>query len=390
MRSEIHVGIFDIFIFLGVFQGFLLSWFFIKNVQNSRKANLYQGLLLLSLSLVIFEEWLNNTGYIVKVLSLTNFSESLNFALGPLFYLYIRSSLNPEEKKKALIHFIPFLFWLFYMVFAFIQPDEQKYNSFIETKHPDWGYLEVQTSISDDPLEIRRFVNQLTIMQLVAYFSAAIITLLKRFRSTNQSLFRTDNELLIILRNTTIHFLMMVAIFIVTKLYFGMRSDIGGYLVASYVSFMIYATSYQILNRSDFFDKPGSFFSFPSLKYQKSSLSEEDKEMILAKITKELEGKNYYTNNLASLSGLAKQINESSHHVSQVINEKLNKNFFELLACYRVEYAKKLIREDKHSKLTVEELAELVGYNSKSSFNIAFKKHSSKTPSEYRKSLSNQ
>jgi AraC-like DNA-binding protein len=390
MRSEIHVGIFDIFIFLGVFQGFLLSWFFIKNVQNSRKANLYQGLLLLSLSLVIFEEWLNNTGYIVKVLSLTNFSESLNFALGPLFYLYIRSSLNPEEKKKALIHFIPFLFWLFYMVFAFIQPDEQKYNSFIETKHPDWGYLEVQTTITDDPLGIRRFVNQLTIMQLVAYFSAAIITLLKRFRSTNQSLFRTDNELLIILRNTTIHFLMMVAIFIVTKLYFGMRSDIGGYLVASYVSFMIYATSYQILNRSDFFDKPGSFFSFPSLKYQKSSLSEEDKEMILAKITKELEGKNYYTNNLASLSGLAKQINESSHHVSQVINEKLNKNFFELLACYRVEYAKKLIREDKHSKLTVEELAELVGYNSKSSFNIAFKKHSSKTPSEYRKSLSNQ
>ncbi len=169
-----------------------------------------------------------------------------------------------------------------------------------------------------------------------------------------------------------------------------MRSDIGGYLVASYVSFMIYATSYQILNRSDFFDKPGSFFSFPSLKYQKSSLSEEDKEMILVKITKEMEGKNYYTNNLASLSGLAKQINESSHHVSQVINEKLNKNFFELLAFYRVEYAKKLIREDKHSKLTVEELAELVGYNSKSSFNIAFKKHTSKTPSEYRKSLSDQ
>jgi AraC-like DNA-binding protein len=390
MRSEVHVGIFDVFIFLGVFQGFLLSWFFIKNVQNSRKANLYQGLLLLSLSLVIFEEWLNNTGYIVKVLSLTNFSESLNFALGPLFYLYIRSSLNPEERNKAIIHFIPFLFWLFYMVFAFIQPDELKYNSFIETKHPDWGYLEVQTTITDDPLGIRRFVNQLTIMQLVAYFSAAIIILLKRFRSTNQSIYKTDNELLIILRNTTIHFLMMVAIFIVTKLYFGMRSDIGGYLVASYVSFMIYATSYQILNRSDFFDKPGSFFSFPSLKYQKSSLSEEDKEMILVKITMEMEGKNYYTNNLASLSGLAKQISESSHHVSQVINEKLNKNFFELLAFYRVEYAKKLIREDKHSKLTVEELAELVGYNSKSSFNVTFKKHTSKTPSEYRRSLSDQ
>ena len=87
---------FDVFIFLGVFQGFLLSWFFIKNSQDNRKANLYQGLLLLSISLTIFEEWLNNTGYIVKVLSLTNFSESLNFAFGPLFYLYIRSSLEPD------------------------------------------------------------------------------------------------------------------------------------------------------------------------------------------------------------------------------------------------------------------------------------------------------
>jgi AraC-like DNA-binding protein len=90
------------------------------------------------------------------------------------------------------------------------------------------------------------------------------------------------------------------------------------------------------------------------------------------------------------LSGLSKQINESSHHVSQVINEKLNKNFFEILAFYRVEHAKKLIREDKKAKLTVEELAELVGYNSKSSFNIAFKKYSLKTPSEYRKSLTLQ
>jgi AraC-like DNA-binding protein len=390
MRTDIHVGVFDVFIFLGVFQGFLLSWFFIKNVENNRKANLYQGLLLLSLSLVIFEEWLNNTGYIVKVLSLTNFSEPLNFALGPLFYLYIRSSLDPEERKRAIIHFIPFFFWLLYLVFAFIQPDEMKYNSYIETKHPDWGYLEVQTSIPDDPLGIRRYVNQLTIIQLVSYFSAAILILLNKFRSLNQSLFKTDNEVLIILRNTTVHFVIMVAMLIITKLYFGMRSDLGGYLVASYVSFMIYTTSYQILNRSDFFDKPGSFLSFPSSKYQKSSLSEEDKEMILVKINKEMEEKNYFTNNLASLSGLSKLINESTHHVSQVINEKLNKSFFELLAFYRVEHAKKLIREDKNAKITVDELAELVGYNSKSSFNVAFKKYTLKTPSEYRKSLSNQ
>jgi AraC-like DNA-binding protein len=387
MRTDIHVGFFDAFIFLGVFQGFFLSWFFIKNVQNKSKANLYQGLLLLSLSLAIFEEWLNNTGYIVKVLSLTNFSESLNFAFGPLLYLFIRTSLNPDEKKKAIWHFIPFFFWLFYMVFAFIQPDEFKYNSYIETKHPDWQYLEVKYAFPDDPLGIRRYVNQLMLIQMVTYLVAAIVTLLMKFKSLNQSLFKTDNELLVIPRNFLIQFLIIVAILATTKFYFGMRSDIGGYLVASYVSFMIFATSYQILNRSDFFDKPGSFLSFQPLKYKKSSLSENGKEMILTKIIAEMEGKNYFTNNLASLSGLSKLINESPHHVSQVINEKLNKSFFELLAFYRVEHSKKLIRDDKNAKLTVEELAELVGYNSKSSFNLAFKKYSQLTPSEYRKSL---
>jgi len=390
MRTEIHVGIFDAFIFLGVFQGFLLSWFFIKSVQNTRKANLYQGLLLLALSLSIFEEWLNNTGYIVKVLALSNFSEPLNFALTPLFYLYIRSSLNPDERRKDWVHFILTLIWMFYMIFYFIQPEEFKYNSYVETKHPNWSYLPALPIISDDPLGIRAYCNQLTVIQFLTYMIAGILLLLKRFRSLNQSLFKTDNELLIILRNTTIHIFLMILFFLVTKFYFGMRSDIGGYMVASYVSFMIYATSYQVLNRSDFFNDQGSFLYFPISKYQKSSLSEEHKALILAKIKREMEGNKYFTNNLASLSGLSKQITESSHHVSQVINEKLNKNFFELLAVYRVEYAKKLIKEDQEIKLTVEELAEMVGYNSKSCFNLAFKKHTLITPSEYRKSLDNQ
>jgi len=387
MKTDIHVGFFDAIIFLGVCQGLFLSWFFITSTQSTRKANLFQGLLLLSISLAIFEEWLNNTGFIVKVLWLTNFSEPLNFAFLPLFYFYIRSSLNPDERKKVWIHFIPVLFWMFYMVFPFIQPDEFKYNSYVETKHPEWDYLEAVVKISYDPLGLRAYVNQLSLVQFVAYLGASIVILMKRFRSLKQPLFKTDNELLIILRNTTLHFILIIVIWIATKIYFGLQSDVGNYLVASYVSFMIYATSYQVMNRSDYFKTHSSFFSFPVSKYQKSSLSEEEKEMILKKISKEMEANRYFTNNLASLSGLAKQVNESSHHVSQVINEKLNKNFFDLLAAYRVEYAKKLISDDKEMKLTVEELAEQVGYNSKSSFNIAFKKYTSQTPSEYRKSL---
>lgn len=389
MRTDIHIGIFDIIIFLGVFQGIFLSWFFIKNTQEHRRANIFQGLLLLFLSLGMFEEWLNNTGYIVRTLYLTNFSEPFNFAYGPLLYLYFRFSLEPDGKIKKWPHFIIPTIWLFYMVFQFIQPDVVKYNDYVHTKHPDWGYLQEEArAITSDPLGFRSYTNQLTSISIVFYMVIGIAFLNKKSRAIGQSLFRTNNQLLLISRNTIIHFLFIIAIFIVTKVIYGIDSDVGNYLVSSYISFMIFATSYQVLNRSDFFDQPGSFLAFPIMKYQKSSLSEENKEMILAKIKKEMETNSYFTNNLASLSGLAKQINESSHHVSQVINEKLNKNFFELLASYRVEHAKKLIIRDKDSKLTVEELAEMVGYNSKSSFNNAFKTITSQTPSEFRKSSS--
>lgn len=386
MRTDIHIGIFDVIIFLGVFQGLLISWFFIKNSGGNRRANLFQGLLLVSLSLGIFEEWLNNTGLIVRVLWLTNFSESLNFAFAPLFYFYIRATLNPESKRKTWVHFIPFFFWTLYMIFAFIQPDGNKYDSYIQTKHPDWEYIPWDETISDDPLGIRRFVNHLMLLQLIAYFSLAVVTVMRKFKSTGESLFSTENISLRVVRNSVLHILILITLMIITKVIFGMRSDVGGYLVASYVSFMIYATTCRILNSSDYFDSPSSFLFFPAVKYRKSSLSEANKEEILKKIKREMEQGSYFTNSLASLAGLAKQINESPHHVSQVINEKMNRNFFEMLAFYRVEHAKKLIRQDKQGKITVEELAELVGYNSKSSFNSAFKKYSSKTPSEYRKS----
>jgi AraC-like DNA-binding protein len=53
-----------------------------------------------------------------------------------------------------------------------------------------------------------------------------------------------------------------------------------------------------------------------------------------------------------------------------------------MTAEYRVEEAKRLLREQRNVK--VEEIAEQVGYNSKSSFNTAFKKLTGKTPSEFR------
>ena len=145
-------------------------------------------------------------------------------------------------------------------------------------------------------------------------------------------------------------------------------------------------TTVQIMNSSSYFNEVSTFLEGPIIKYKKSSLAKEDKEIILNGINAQMKDEKYYLKSTASLSGLAKAINESSHHVSQVINEKLDQSFFEMLAFYRVEEAKTILKSDIGKRLTIEEIAERVGYNSKSAFNTAFKKFTSHTPSAYRDS----
>jgi AraC-like DNA-binding protein len=270
------------------------------------------------------------------------------------------------------------------MIPYFIQPDELKYNSYVGTKHPDWPYLDVVTRISDSPLGIRHQINILTGIHFSAYILAMFLLIANRMKKLKQHLFKLTDPKLKLARNSGVHFIVILLIFAFVKLYFG--ADIGDYLISSYLSFMIFSTSWMVVRNSTFFGQPQFFLQFPGVKYEKSSLSEQEKAAIHQKILKEMEVNRYYAGNLASLSDLAHTMRESSHHVSQVINEVMGKGFFEMLASYRVEEAKRMIRADTESKLTIEEIAEQVGYNSKSSFNTVFKKQTGQTPSEFRRS----
>jgi AraC-like DNA-binding protein len=383
MITDTFISVFDLIIFLGIFQGIFISWFFIRSGKRDVLPNLYQGLLLLFLSLSMFEELLNNTGYIVKVLAISNFAEPFNFAFGPLAFLYIRSLLNPDSKRKSWPHFLLFAFWVLYMVPYFIQPNEMKYNSYLGTKHPDWAYLDVVIRFSDDPFRFRDSINLITGIHFSAYIIALFYLIVKRMKELNERLFGIRDPKLKLARTAGVHFLMIFLVFAFAKLYF--EGDIGDYFISTYLSFMIFSTSWMVLRNSSFFGQPQFFLQFPGLKYEKSSLSEQEKSAIHQKILKEMEENRYFAGNLASLSDLAHTIRESSHHVSQVINEVMGKGFFEMLAWYRVEEAKRMIREDQAAKLTVEDIAEQVGYNSKSSFNTVFKKQTGQTPSEYRR-----
>ena len=380
----VNINFIAAIIFLGIFFGIFVSYFLIIKSYKSKSPNLFMGFLILVLSLVMFEGWLNYTSYIFKALWLTNFSEPLNFVIAPTIYLFITSQLGDERGNKKWLHFIPFILWFVYCIFFFSVPEIFKYNDSINVMQLDIPFLEITQKYTGDPLGIRDYVNIATIFHVCIYNIILLRRLLLEVGKEGESIFTTSNVVLKSLRNSFYHFLVIALILIFVKSTF--EADVGDYLIFLYVCFMIFLTAFQIMNRSNYYEAASNFLEGPVIKYEKSSLATEDKSIILNAINNQMINEKFIVKSTASLSGLAKVINQSSHHVSQVINEKLNQSFFEMIASYRIEEAKTILRTELGKKLTIEEIAERVGYNSKSAFNTAFKKFTSQTPSAFRDS----
>ena len=131
-----------------------------------------------------------------------------------------------------------------------------------------------------------------------------------------------------------------------------------------------------------------SAFAFKPLvnesKYAKSTLDEAEKYRILSNVDQQLKRDQYYLDPNASLAGLAGRVKANSHQVSQVINESKGMTFFELMAFHRVQHAKTLLQDHDYDHFKIEQIAEEVGYLSKSAFNTAFKRITGFTPTEYK------
>ena len=381
---SIRMNFIALVIVLGLFLGFFVSYFLIKKSWKSNLPNLFMGLFILSISLAMLEGWMNYTNYIFKFLWLSNFAEPLNFLMAGLLYLFIDSQLEGNRGKRYWLHFLPFLFWLGYCTFYFLQPEAVKYNDTIESMQLSISKVTETPPFSDDPLKIRRHTNILTGIYFIIYILLGSRKLWIKARSLGESILNTTNKTLQSIRNISLHIIIVVVIFILVKLIF--KNDAGDHFIYLYVSFMIFMTAVQIMNQSNYYDEVSTFLEVPTLKYKKSSLEEAEKNTILDNIVSQMENEKYFISSTASLSGLAKAIHKTPHHVSQVINEKIGQSFFELLATHRVKEAKIILKTDLGKKLTIEEIAERVGYNSKSAFNTAFKKITSETPSSFRDS----
>jgi ligand-binding sensor domain-containing protein/AraC-like DNA-binding protein len=123
--------------------------------------------------------------------------------------------------------------------------------------------------------------------------------------------------------------------------------------------------------------------------YKHSSLNPVFAEECIKKLTRLMEVEKIYRDESISLQSLAEELSITHHQLSQLLNEKLNKSFSDYINTYRVEEAKKLLRDPKWADRKIISIAFEVGYNTKAAFYNVFKKYTNMTPTQYRNGVIN-
>ncbi len=371
------IDLFSIFIFLGIVQAVFLCFFFFSKANRQSQANVFHGLLLLTIALNVLEIFLMYTGYIASCLYLVDFSEPLSFLIGPFFYLQLRSLIFGKVPKRDYWHLAFAVVYLGLVIPYFLLPEDVKYNSWIGAYKPGLAFRDYDYKCDARIFWVTDHHTLLTMISLIFYALLSLFEVIKVFRQKAESFFKPKNEILRKIRNGALQIVFITIMILVVKMFY--ESDTGDHLFAAYIAIMIYLTSFRVIAQSGFF-KPASLAE--PQRYRSSVISNEVQEATLSKLKSVMTTEKPYLEPRFSLPELAQRLGTTVHVLSQVINEGLGKNFFEMTAEYRVEEAKKILREKTNIKM--EEIAEQVGYNSKSSFNIAFKKITGKTPSEFR------
>ena len=146
---------------------------------------------------------------------------------------------------------------------------------------------------------------------------------------------------------------------------------------------VVYVLGYLGLTRTTVFTAP----EFEALKnelqpkYLKSGLKPADAKIIYDGLVAHVDNEQAYLDADMSLSDLALALGVSTNHLSQVINEFDQCNFHDFVNKRRVAEACRRLQQSQEINLL--ELAMDVGFNSKSSFNRAFRKFAGCTPSEF-------
>ncbi len=307
--------------------------------------------------------------------SLMFFNVPVLLLQSPLLYIYTLSYIKSESKfsTKYLIHFLPFgLFALFsFLIVDFNTLDFENFNIF--------DYRFYAALIIFFPI---------TIILGFFYTSRAFFMITDFKKELKNHFSYTENIDLQWLKFLTIIIFISWTLFVLIGTLSNKIATIHNYslLLSTVVIFII---GFLGIRNSNIFIENYKKANINKQNPQKDKaiqtpLSNETKEQI-QKITDYIESEKPYLNSRLTIKELADNLNIQVYQLSKIINDGMQKNFFDFVNQYRVEEVKYQIQTNQN--YTLLGIAYECGFNSKSSFNRIFKKHTGLTPSQYKKRL---
>jgi AraC-like DNA-binding protein len=386
------LDLWSVVILLGAAQGVFLSGVFFFSPQGARLSNRLLGLLTLSLALPVIEILLCYSGYIQFVPFFVGLTEPLNFVFPPLLYLYTRSLVQPgfRWRGRYLGLLLPALAHAIYQLPFFAQSAAWKLQTVAESFHQP---------LPPAPIAEHSFWWLATYDAFYSVFflilgSYFLLYMLLELRLIYQYWQRNPSPLSspqVTMRGWLsrlgLAFGLLLILYIGATAYY--QNDEGDVLVATVLALLFYSLSGRAIRHS------GLLATLPAAepdeplpvrkKYEKTALSPEAAGKVLERLRTWMASTDAYRNGDLTLPVVAAELSVPLHHLSQVINEHCQQNFFDFINSYRVEEVKRQLLMPESAYLKLEEIGFAAGFNSKSAFNAAFKKSTQLTPSQFRK-----
>ena len=311
----------------------------------------------------------------------------LPYIYGPLLLLYAKwmTTENPRFNPRYLWHFVPFFI---FMVAALIYIDEN-------VMHGTDGFLVRDRFVSF------RIVYGITFFISISAYSVATFVVIRRHKQRLKEYVSYSSQ------KITLQWLVGLSItfytgYVVMFIFGGVDIMVGFMPFDPYEISFISLTLLTFLfgvfgfNQPSIFEEvvkkdPGSESPHPEAdpkKYQRSGLKKKDVADLVNKIRKYMAIEKPYLDRELSIYDLSRQLKISRHTLSEVINEHMGMNFYNLVNEYRVKEVKERMESEAFRHLTILAIAYDSGFNSKSSFNTIFKEKTGQTPSEYLAALS--
>lgn len=303
---------------------------------------------------------------------------------GPFLYQYVSALTRNKKQYRAqrLWHFLPFAAFVLYLLIASRYPT---YSEGIRVDH-------VSENVVAPPFLFLFFLI-ITALSGPLYFFLAY----KKFQQSKKSSLEFSSkevnldwlEKLIPIFGIIWTILIVIAIIHHIFHLFSMDFCING-LFLSLSAFIILIGYYGFKQKEVFINYSAEEEEMADelkIKYAAARMEEDELQQSCNKVGEYMKTKKPYLDSDLTLPGLAEELNVSTHHLSQVINEMHEKNFFNFINKYRVAEVKRKIQDPKYAHYSLLGIAYESGFNSKSAFNRAFKNITGTTPSKYRDSL---